>query len=157
MTKISTCGNPAAHSPHLWHIGGARVHCEGRGKALRCSEDRPHATHRERWSGGTWDCPGVPSPPPGPSRAGHELAREWDQAPPGEAGLLFIDWLPRVLAHLRGTGAPPALPELRWAPYQEFGIPDPARETHEAPAGPVTIGSVGYRSDGDIVIYWTKA
>lgn len=42
---------------------------------------------------------------------------------------------------------------VKWAPYQEFGIPDPANETLEAPAHPVTIGSVGYRGP-DIVIYW---
>jgi hypothetical protein len=52
------------------------------------------------------------------------------------------------------------LPELRWAPYQEFGVPDPAAETHSAPAGPVMIGSVGYRrgpgAGDEIVVYWYR-
>ena len=45
--------------------------------------------------------------------------------------------------------------EVRWAPYQEIGIPDPAAELYEAPPGPVTIGSVGYR-DYDVIIYWER-
>lgn len=49
-----------------------------------------------------------------------------------------------------------ALRELRWAPYQEFGIPDPAAENLQAPSGPVRIGSVGYRDD-DIIVYWERA
>ena len=52
----------------------------------------------------------------------------------------------------RGAG----LPELYWAPYKEFGIPDPAAERLEAPRGPVTIGSVGYQGR-KIVIYWEKS
>jgi hypothetical protein len=48
---------------------------------------------------------------------------------------------------------PVLLPELRWAPYQEFGIPDPAWETSEPPSGPITIGATGYRGR-DIIIYW---
>lgn len=44
---------------------------------------------------------------------------------------------------------------LRWAPYQEFGIPDPAQESEEAPQGPVTIGSVGYRGE-DVIVYWQR-
>lgn len=46
--------------------------------------------------------------------------------------------------------------QLRWAPYQEFGIPDPAAELTEAPAGPVIICSAGYRDD-DIIVYWIPA
>jgi hypothetical protein len=49
----------------------------------------------------------------------------------------------------------PELRDLRWAPYREFGIPDPGAEEHEAPAGPVVIRSVGYR-DGDIIAYWEQ-
>jgi hypothetical protein len=45
------------------------------------------------------------------------------------------------------------MPELRWAPYQEFGIPDPDAERFEAPTGPITIGATGYRGD-DIIVYW---
>lgn len=45
--------------------------------------------------------------------------------------------------------------ELYWAPYQEFGIPDPAQERTSAPSGPVIIGSVAYRGD-DVIIYWYR-
>ena len=44
---------------------------------------------------------------------------------------------------------------VRWAPYQEFGIPDPAAEETEAPEGPVVIGAVGYRGN-DITVYWRR-
>jgi hypothetical protein len=47
------------------------------------------------------------------------------------------------------------LTELRWAPYREFGIPDPAAESFEPPAGPVLIGATGYRGD-DIIVYWSR-
>jgi hypothetical protein len=56
----------------------------------------------------------------------------------------------------REPGAAGGLPELRWAPYQEFGIPDPAAETHEPPAVAVTVGATGYRGN-DIIVYWTPA
>ena len=45
------------------------------------------------------------------------------------------------------------LPELHWAPYQEFGVPDPGEETQEAPAGFLRIGSIGYRGNV-IIVYW---
>lgn len=45
------------------------------------------------------------------------------------------------------------LPGLRWAPYREFGIPDPALETHEPPDVPVRICATGYRGS-DITVYW---
>jgi hypothetical protein len=47
----------------------------------------------------------------------------------------------------------PDLPQLYWAPYQEFGIPDPAAETEEPPSVPFTVGSTGYRG-ADIIVYW---
>jgi len=46
-----------------------------------------------------------------------------------------------------------ALPDLRWAPYQEFGIPDPAAEMHEPPSCAFTVGATGYRGN-DIIVYW---
>ena len=46
-----------------------------------------------------------------------------------------------------------ALTELRWAPYQEFGIPDQAAEVAEPPAGRITVGATGYRGNR-IIIYW---
>jgi hypothetical protein len=49
-----------------------------------------------------------------------------------------------------------ALPQLRWAPYREFGIPDPVAETEEPPACPFTVGAHGYRGN-DIIVYWTVA
>lgn len=65
----------------------------------------------------------------------------------------------------RGHGEPGAparpehpgkdLPELRWAPYQEFGSPDPAQESSSAPAGPVLVGSTGYRGK-DVIVYWYR-
>ena len=53
------------------------------------------------------------------------------------------------------SATPPAvsLPELRWAPYQEFGIPDPASESYEPPTVPFMVGATGYRGD-DIIVYW---
>ncbi len=45
------------------------------------------------------------------------------------------------------------LPELRWAPYQEFGTPDPELETHEPPAFPVMVGATGYTGN-KITVYW---
>ncbi len=48
------------------------------------------------------------------------------------------------------------MPEVLWAPYQEFGIPDPAQQTLEPPAHPITIGSVGYRGN-EIILYWQPA
>jgi hypothetical protein len=48
------------------------------------------------------------------------------------------------------------LTELRWAPYQEFGIPDQAAETDQAPAGPVTIQSTGFRGN-TVIAYWKEA
>lgn len=48
------------------------------------------------------------------------------------------------------------LPQLRWAPYREFGIPDPAHETAEPPALAFTVGSVGYRGH-DVIVYWKIA
>jgi hypothetical protein len=50
---------------------------------------------------------------------------------------------------------PPPLPELHWAPYQEFGIPDPAEEEFCAPSGAITIAATGFR-DNDIIIYWER-
>jgi hypothetical protein len=49
-----------------------------------------------------------------------------------------------------------SMPALLWAPYQEFGAPDPSEETSRAPAGPVTIGATGYRDD-DVIVYWSPA
>jgi hypothetical protein len=46
-----------------------------------------------------------------------------------------------------------ALPQLRWAPYQEFGIPDPVHETLEPPATSLIVKATGYRGD-DIIVYW---
>jgi hypothetical protein len=89
-------------------------------------------------------------------------AREPDAAD----GVLLSDYLrqrgrPGVAAMVeeaeraaREPGAAGGLPELRWAPYQEFGIPDPAAETHEPPAVAVTVGATGYRGN-DIIVYWT--
>ena len=51
------------------------------------------------------------------------------------------------------------LAEVRWAPYREFGIPDPAAESFEPPAGPVWILATGYQrgqSAERIVIYWSR-
>jgi hypothetical protein len=76
--------------------------------------------------------------------------------------------IPLVLERLRTTGpryhaggpgarqVQPNLGMVRWAPYTEFGTPDPRTETYEAPAGPVLIGAHGYRGD-DIIIYWKPA
>jgi hypothetical protein len=50
----------------------------------------------------------------------------------------------------------PDVTHLRWAPYQEFGIPLFANKTREAPAGPVTIMATGYR-ENLIIIYWVPA
>ena len=47
------------------------------------------------------------------------------------------------------------LRDVRWAPYTEFGIPDPEPESWEAPAGAITIGATGYRDD-DVIIYWSR-
>jgi hypothetical protein len=47
------------------------------------------------------------------------------------------------------------LTEVRWAPYRESGIPDPAAESFEPPAGPVIICAIGYRGD-DIIVYWRR-
>jgi hypothetical protein len=49
--------------------------------------------------------------------------------------------------------------EVCWAPYREFGIPDPAEQSYEPPAGPVIICEHGYqRGNGAerIVIYWSR-
>jgi hypothetical protein len=51
---------------------------------------------------------------------------------------------------------PATLPNLHWAPYQEFGIPDPANETTEPPSGPIRVMSHGYRGN-DIIVYWERA
>jgi hypothetical protein len=59
-----------------------------------------------------------------------------------------------VLAYAVASAA--AITELRWAPYKEFGIADPAAETTEPPAGPVLIRATGYRGHNTIV-YWTPA
>jgi hypothetical protein len=47
------------------------------------------------------------------------------------------------------------MPELRWAPYKEFGIPDQTLERHEPPEGPVIISATGYRGNF-IIVYWRK-
>lgn len=49
---------------------------------------------------------------------------------------------------------PPA--QLKWAPYTEFGKPDPDAELEGTPAGSVVVRSVGYR-DEDIIVYWVPA
>jgi hypothetical protein len=45
--------------------------------------------------------------------------------------------------------------EVRWAPYQEFGIPDPGAESFEPPPGPVLIKATGYRGYA-VIIYWER-
>jgi hypothetical protein len=45
--------------------------------------------------------------------------------------------------------------EIKWAPYQEFGIPDIKLETLEAPPHPVTVKAVGCRGLG-VIVYWEK-
>jgi len=45
--------------------------------------------------------------------------------------------------------------EVRWAPYREFGIPDPAAESFEPPPGPVLIKATGYRGYA-VIIYWER-
>jgi hypothetical protein len=45
------------------------------------------------------------------------------------------------------------LSQLRWAPYQEFGITDPAEADPEPPDFPFTVGSVGYQGN-DVTVYW---
>jgi hypothetical protein len=50
-------------------------------------------------------------------------------------------------------------PEVRWAPYREFGIGDPAEQAYEPPAGPVIICATGYQmfqGTERIVIYWSR-
>lgn len=59
---------------------------------------------------------------------------------------------------LTGHGKPiaeinPVNRTAKWVPYHEFGIPDPAAETLEAPPHAIIIRSVGYRGP-DIIIYW---
>jgi hypothetical protein len=48
------------------------------------------------------------------------------------------------------------LPELAWARYQEFGIPDPEGESFRTPQEPVRIGSIAYRGN-ETVVYWSPA
>lgn len=45
--------------------------------------------------------------------------------------------------------------ELLWAPYKEFGEPDPSLQAHEPPAGPILIMAIGYQDqERKIVVYW---
>jgi hypothetical protein len=49
--------------------------------------------------------------------------------------------------------------DVCWAPYHEFGIPDPAEWSYEPPAGPVIICATSYqreRGAETIVIYWNR-
>jgi hypothetical protein len=49
--------------------------------------------------------------------------------------------------------------EVHWAPYREFGTPDPAEQSHEPPAGLVIICATGYQREQGaerIVIYWSR-
>lgn len=69
----------------------------------------------------------------------------------------LVNALRRRLEEVQGAGqAREELPQLRWAPYREFGIPDPAAETAEPPALAFTVGATGYRGR-DIIVYWTAA
>jgi hypothetical protein len=47
------------------------------------------------------------------------------------------------------------LAEVRWAPYQEFGIPDPAAETGDPPPHPVVIRATGFRGY-NVILYWSS-
>lgn len=52
-----------------------------------------------------------------------------------------------------------ALSEVHWAPYTEFGIPDPALETIQPPAVPVLVRATSYRREQgteQVVIYWLE-
>jgi hypothetical protein len=48
---------------------------------------------------------------------------------------------------------------VHWAPYQEFGFPDPALETAEPPAVPVLVKATSYRREQgteQVIIYWLE-
>jgi hypothetical protein len=94
------------------------------------------------------------------ARVGEGLAEEFTSV----AGSTDLDVVNvaelMAAAYAMGQAAPAVsretpLPELRWAPYQEFGIPDPAAEVSEAPPGPVTVKAHGYRGN-DVIIYWAE-
>jgi hypothetical protein len=55
-----------------------------------------------------------------------------------------------MITRLDGT----QLPEVFWAPYKEFGIPDKALEKSEPPSELVRISATGYRGI-DVILYWT--
>ena len=46
--------------------------------------------------------------------------------------------------------------EVRWAPYQEFGITPESWESHDPPSVPILIKTTGYRGNV-IVLYWLAA
>lgn len=79
--------------------------------------------------------------------------RNYDREGSGPGSRFEGRLLEDVQAELAVRMAQAGLPQLRWAPYREFGVPDPAAETHDPPARPFTVGATGYRGS-DVIVYW---
>jgi hypothetical protein len=99
--------------------------------------------HGSRWNCSSDDANPVKSTKPYRERMEHYDASSWY-----DRGQTFAPVAALVQAYRDMT-----LPELRWAPYQEFGIPDQAWETTEPPSTSLVVKATGYRGNV-IIVYW---